>query len=191
MPDTKNWLFTLEFVKNNIHLSWKISQSKITLVPQVKINYSIYYMVNVVRIRWSVIIHLLETFLKFFLEFSDLRTFDNMLLHSHFTFKSFVTNFANVLRFSVIHSEWLNITSLTLTNMLGTIWKITETTITIWTFVLFDTQVSINMRFMLILSNKWKYWNKLGNLQCCLKSVKHIVCIRTLRTNRFEQNSQV
>lgn len=85
------------------------------------------------------------------MQFGDFGAFDDMLLHSHFALEPFVTNFAYEWRIRVVQSKWLDIARLTLPNVLRTIGKVTEMPIAIRTFVLFDTQVTIDMRFVLIL----------------------------------------
>lgn len=103
-----------------------------------------------------IVFHLFKTFLKFSLHFGDLGTFDDVLFHSHFAFEALVANLTNELRTIVIRSKRFDITILTLANVLRTIWKITELSIAVRTLVLFDTQMTINMRLVLILLSKNK-----------------------------------
>lgn len=121
-----------------------------------------------------------------------------MLLHTDFALETLVAYFTHVLWIGVIRSKWLHVTSLTLTNMLWTIGKVTKTTVTIRASVWLDSQMTVNVGLVLILRICWKYGEKNMNTLKFGKNVKirQIFNSRfydeiTFRTKRLEQNSHV
>lgn len=104
--------------------------------------------------------HLLVRFLQFLLQLRYFGTLDDVLLHSHFATEAFVANLANVLRLIVVGRVGLHITRLALSDMLTAIREIAKVTVTIWTLVLLDTQVTVHMSLVLILfgetESKWR-----------------------------------